>query len=97
MLPIFSQLNNEAQEALYEAIRDLYTIGQVVNVPGVGDIAKVDGERINSENNIIFSLDGKLYEMTGYYSSYEGTTWEGLDEVYEVKAVETTITVYNKV
>lgn len=97
MLPIFSQLSSEAQEALYDSVKGLYTTGEIVSIPNVGDIAKIGGERINSDDSIVFSFGGKLYELTGYYSSYEGTEWQNLDGVYEVKAVETVITVYHKV
>lgn len=95
MLPIFSSLDSDVQEALHEAITNLYK--KPVAVPGVGEILKIGGERINSDDFIVFSLNGKLYELAGYYSSQEGTTWDDLGSVYEVKAVERLVTFYDKV
>ncbi len=97
MLPIFSQLNDEAQEALYDQIRDLDSRYSKTKDSSLGQLAYVGGGRVNSDNSIVFSLNGKLYNLNGYYSSYEGTEWEGLDSVFEVKAESKTITVYNKV
>lgn len=43
---------------------------------------------------IIFEIDGVLYRKDGWYASHDGTYWDG--SVYPTKAVEKTITVWER-
>lgn len=50
-----------------------------------------------SEYFLYFNLLGKTYALSGYYSSYEGVDIEDWFDFYEVKPVEKTIIVYERV
>lgn len=63
---------------------------KVVNVDEVG------GENCGPIYSIIFSVDGELFELTGSYTSEDGVDWY-YPELDHVRAVQKTITVYERV
>ena len=44
-----------------------------------------------------WKIDDKFYEVEGYYSSWDGTNLDDIRDFHEVKPVEKTIIVYEKV
>jgi len=57
----------------------------------------IKSERCNSDYEVVFKVDNKYYQIIGYYDSWEGTTFEDLDDISEVRPVEETIIVYKNV
>jgi len=68
-----------------------------VELEGLGIAAYVDGKlgREGGGEDIwfVFSLDGKFYRLTGWYSSYDGSNWEDA-RVELVVPEEKIITIY---
>jgi len=46
---------------------------------------------------LVFELGGSFYRLTGYYNSYDGSNWDEYGDLEEVKPVQKTITVYEKI
>lgn len=66
---------------------DLYGIKSVYHDGG----GEGHGEYIES----IIEVDGRLFRKTGYYMSYDGSTWDG--DLEEVEAYEKTVIDYRPV
>lgn len=54
------------------------------------------GEGMGEEYWVIFKVGEELFEVDGYYSSWDGVSWDGA-ELYKVAPVEVTIIEYQKV
>jgi len=71
-----------------------------IDFPNVGTVKHVDS-KVGAEGGgediwFVFSInDDKLYRITGYYTSYDGSYWEG--PVTEVTPREITVTVFDDV
>ena len=66
-----------------------------VTIPGIGTTEPVDrfgGEGMGDERWVVFKLENRLFRISGYYSSWEGTEW--YEDVTEVKPVEVVKTEY---
>lgn len=71
---------------------------QTVSLPS-GEATFVDsfgGEGKGEEYWIIFKVGDELFKVDGYYSSWDGVSWEN-SEVYKVKPVEVIVIEYQKV
>lgn len=59
----------------------------------VKEVAHQGGGEGQGENVwLVFEVDGRLFKTTGFYMSYDGTTWDG--DVTEVKPVQKVVTVF---
>lgn len=73
-----------------------YQSATAEDVAGLGPVTLVDsdggfsggGEHVSR----IFRIAGRHFRKTGYYASYDGTTWDG--PFTEVKPVDKTVTFY---
>lgn len=54
------------------------------------------GEGKGEEYWVIFSVEDELFKVDGYYSSWDGSSWDEA-EIYKVEPVEVTIIEYQKV
>lgn len=66
-----------------------------VELPNIGKTEAIDnygGEGQGDERWIVFKVGDQLFRLNGYYSSYDGSTWDG--GVEEVEAYEKTVTDY---
>lgn len=72
------------------------TLVTTIEVDGTSlDVIKVDdfgGEGQGEKLWVVVKIDGKFYRKSGYYSSYDGSEWDG--PFREVSPVQKTITVY---
>ena len=96
MLPIFSQLSDEAQEALRDIVKDQYAPDNQFEGVKLLFIERSKGAE-DDMGYQVFQYGDKLYQLNGWYSSYEGWLWDHISDIYEVVAREKTITVYDKV
>lgn len=74
---------------------EFYSSRKRYDVPGLPPVKLVEnvgGEGEGDHRHLVFLIDGKYYKKTGYYASYEGTSWDGY--FAEVEPVEKTVTVY---
>lgn len=95
-------MSDELKVADHEDLNDfLKTLANEVYKKGevndgykyIDDNDEWDGGEDRTKSMIFKELaTGQLYEVYGYYDSWNGTEWEG---VYKVEAVEKTITVYS--
>lgn len=58
-------------------------------------VASIGGEGEGDYRAIVFSIDSRLFRMSGYYASHYGTEWDG--DLEEVEAYEKTVTDYRPV
>ena len=70
-----------------------------IEVPGLGPVAFVDGytgaEGGGEDVWMVFKVGDQYFRTTGYYLSYDGTTWDGATE--EVEPFEKTVIDYRRV
>jgi hypothetical protein len=59
----------------------------------VQDVGGGEGE--GEERWVVFSVGDKLFQVSGYYSSWDGTTWEDVTP-REVEAYEVSVTRYRR-
>jgi len=77
-----------------------YGANEVEDVPGLGAVEVIDnvgGEGQGDHVHLVFKVTSpkggvRHFKIDGYYSSYEGTDWDGV--LYEVEPREKTVTVY---
>lgn len=53
------------------------------------------GEGDGEERWVVFSVGDKFYEVSGYYASWDGTTWDDLD-IYDVEPFQVQVTKYKR-
>lgn len=58
-------------------------------------VAHWGGEGDGAEMFLVFSVGGRLFQITGYYSSYDSSSWDG--PLVEVEPYEKTVVRYRKV
>ena len=61
-------------------------------------VEKIDNSRLGEGATdiwVVIKIGDRLFKKTGYHRSHDGTYWDG--SVTEVRARETTITVYDKI
>lgn len=54
------------------------------------------GEGLGEEYWVIFSVGDELFKVVGYYSSWDGSSWDDA-EIYKVEPVEVTVIEYQAV
>ncbi len=89
MLPFLQSLTDEQRVSLYGSLTDECDI----EVPGFESVVN---DRDGSDTYVIFRFDGRLYRLDGYYDSWNGGEWEGLESAYEVEEKDKVIKVYPK-
>lgn len=57
--------------------------------------ASTDYDDGREERTMVVKIGDRYFQKTGYYDSWDSTTWDG--RLFEVKPVEKTITVYEEV
>ena len=74
-----------------------HTEKDTVTLPNIGVATLVEGD-FGTEGGgdsawVVFSINNELFQINGYYSSYDGTTWDG-PYVEAVKSKEITKIIY---
>lgn len=100
MQTLISQLSPSEQDALYNYLKSPYRATHQLPrdlglVERVGESIRADDS--NSARFNVVKWNDRLWRLDGYYSSWGDSTWEDLDSVFEVKAVEVTMIEYRKV
>lgn len=97
------QLDLRPNQTFETAISDLlfklrWTSPKSVELPsGTTTLEVVEGGEGKGENYMVrFKCGDKYFECHGYYDSWEGTSWEGVEAI-EVKPVEVLVTQYKPV
>ncbi|WP_040828953.1 hypothetical protein [Nocardia jiangxiensis] len=79
-----------------------YTVGEERSAPFryVKLVESVGGMDEGSHRHLVFEVEFsdyrvRYYKKSGYYSSYDGTSWDG--DLHEVKPVKQNITRYEEV
>lgn len=69
-------------------------------LPGVGQAEFVDAqfgsEGSGSEVWIVFNVKDELFKMTGFYSSWDGTDWNGYN-IFRVEPEEVVMVIYRPI
>lgn len=64
------------------------SIGQAYTVPRVGGVTLIERSFDHDDDYfMIFEIDGEYYKVTGYYSSYNDTSWDGFKKVEKKEKV----------
>jgi len=58
----------------------------------------VGGEGEGDHRHVVYYLEDHdiFIKLDGYYTSYDGTSWDDIDQLYEVVPQQEVITVYKK-
>lgn len=73
---------------LYEGREAEVAVGSVSATP----VDQSERNDYGGDITVIFAAGGKFYRATGYYSSYDGYTWDG--GIKEVQKVTKTVEVF---
>lgn len=84
-----SEIAAELMEAVESSPIELDDLGQLKHVLTEG------GEGQGEQYYGVFSLGNQLFRLDGYYSSWDGISWDDAD-LYEVEAKQVTVTHYVK-
>jgi hypothetical protein len=85
------------EELLREVVDEVWRFGPVerTDFEYIADDDYWDGGEDRYQGRVFKELStGKLYKVSGYYSSWDGTQW---DDVEEVEAVEKKVIVYEAI